>query len=626
MSQSNLAVSLNEIELEFIYPESYNPLNSNTNNFIETLKKIDKIPFNKGEYYYSDNFWDFSPYTTLNIPKKTLRFNFELCCDTFRDDLKNFVLIQILKNKDKVQTIHINFGILYNFFNKAESDGFYHIQDITDDEIFDFFKQKENLKLTTQALIKTSIKKFYLYYAANFEDLLTPSRLKLFEKEDLRAFYAYKNNSKFPDIPKDYFDRFMSLCIKISQDEKETKIHRAVACMYIILSQTGLRSGECLRLEVDCLKTTSIFNGEKAYYIEYKTWKREKGNNTYSLQETYVNPLTKNAYDILIDIYKEDRKKYNLNYLYLGAGYTKKNLYPINSNTFSRTQIIFCGYLNKFFKIINLDDSLYKEISRKKISKEKSITRYYPNAETIAAPNNHQFRVHVCTELYNKGVPLKYIEKYMAHLSHEMAGYYVRPTKKSPQEDMEFSLDTLSKIVRGETIPLGGSASLMNKINEFIKDNNYNVATDLNEICLKLAEKIPIRQKTGGVCIKSSMLRECSKDAKTNEFYCAYGVCPNIFHFYYMVNISYRQAKELSETISINQKRGLIKQVQKEKLMLQTIITTKLQPELEELKNMIEKKGVIAILMEYPDLQEIIENKENINEEIFEWKKLIKSN
>ena len=91
-----------------------------------------------------------------------------------------------------------------------------------------------------------------------------------------------------------------------------------------------------------------------------------------------------------------------------------------------------------------------------------------------------------------------------------------------------------------------------------------------------------------------------------------------------MANISYRQAKELIETININTSRGLIRQVQKEKHMLQTIINTKLQPEMDELKNMINKKGTTAILMGYPDLQYIIENYEEIDKEIGLWKELIK--
>lgn len=623
MPQTNLAVVLDDLDLTFIYPESYEPSNPNTNTFIDAIKKANKLPFNKGEFYYHDNYWDFSSYTTLNIAQKNMKFKFELCCETFRDDLKNFVLLKLLENKNKIQSIHKQFRTMYSFFNFVEKDGYYHIQDITDNEIKSFLDSYNESSLVTKIWVKQTIKSFYEYYAANFQDLLTPARKKLLENDNVRALYAHKENAKMPDIPKDFFDKFLSACITISNKEDEPFTRRAIACLYIIISQTGLRIGECLGLETDALETVKIFNGEEAYYLKYKTWKREGGNNTYSTQKTYVNEMTKKAFDTLIDIYKDKRDGLDVNYLYLGAQsrINAKN-YPIDPNSFSKQQAVFCANLEEYFPVINVDDDKYKGIDNKTISAEKTITRKHPGAITVAMPKNHQFRVHVCTELYNKGVPLKYIQKFMAHLSCEMEGYYVRPSKKNPQEDMDFSMETLKKIVQGETKLLGGSASLMQKINEFIDENKYNVATDLDEICSQLAKKIPIRQKTGGVCIKSSMLRECSKDAKTNEFYCAYGVCPNIFHFYYMANVSYRQTKELVESIELNTNNGFMRQVQKEKHMLQTIIKQKLEPEINELKNMISKKGVNSILMEYPDLQYIIENMETIRKEISLWKEL----
>jgi hypothetical protein len=86
--------------------------------------------------------------------------------------------------------------------------------------------------------------------------------------------------------------------------------------------------------------------------------------------------------------------------------------------------------------------------------------------------------VHVCTELYNAGVPLQYIEKFMAHLSEEMKGYYVRVTPSNPQEDVEFAYKTLEKVVTGETKLLGGTGDLSGKIQEFIEQNHYNIAND----------------------------------------------------------------------------------------------------------------------------------------------------
>ncbi|MCQ2013245.1 hypothetical protein LJE39_08735 [Clostridium butyricum] len=89
-----------------------------------------------------------------------------------------------------------------------------------------------------------------------------------------------------------------------------------------------------------------------------------------------------------------------------------------------------------------------------------------------------------------------------------------------------------------------------------------------------------------------------------------------------MVNISYRQTKELIETIEVNKSRGHLKQVQKELNMLNTLLNKKLIPELDELKLMIIKKGTISIIKEYQDLIETIENIDEIYNEVESWKLL----
>ena len=177
----------------------------------------------------------------------------------------------------------------------------------------------------------------------------------------------------------------------------------------------------------------------------------------------------------------------------------------------------------------------------------------------------------------------------------------------------------MQEVVSGKTKILGDNKGLSDNINEFINANHFNVATDLDEICKILAKKIPIRQKTGGVCIKSSQLRECSMDAKTNEFYCAYGVCPNIVHFYYYADITYRQCKELQETININRARGHMRQVEKETNMLYNIAKTRLLPELEDLKSVIERDGFESVYEMHPEVQPIVENMDTIEKEAITW-------
>lgn len=618
----NNVISLDELNLEYEMPQGWTPNTSATESYIVQLKKINKLPFNKGDFYYSDKVWDFSQYTSLNISKRKLKFNFGLTPSSFQDDVKNYVLIKILANNSKVQSIHRYVSTLNKFFKTMEGNGYYHIEDISIVAIRTFLSQQENVSINELRQCKTVLKDFYTLYSINFKDLMTTELSTLLELGDYRAFKAIKEQNKTPDIPQEYFNKFLSSIITIIDDDKAPLTIRTTACVYLIMSQTGLRISEALSLEINKLDTIKLSTGEEANYLTCKVWKPQKGNNTYLTVKIYINELAKKGYTTLLTLHKDKRTELDLPYLYMGGPNIKKlSQFPVSTDAFSRLQKKFYVYLNSFFPTINVPDTTYPELTRSKVNNLSE----YPDAKTLTYPSNHQFRVHACTELYKQGIPLKYIQKFMAHLSSDMEGYYVRPTKKSPQEDMNFSLTTLEKIVTGEIKPLGGDSGLSAKIQEFIEANNYNVKTDLKEICNELAQKIPIRQKTGGVCIKSSMLRECSKDAKTNEFYCAYGVCPNIFHFYYMADVSYRQTKELAETITINQERGLLKQVQKELNMLNTILHSKLLPELDELKAVISEKGTLAILKEYPDLKDIIENLEQIDEEVITWKSMIAS-
>ncbi len=84
-----------------------------------------------------------------------------------------------------------------------------------------------------------------------------------------------------------------------------------------------------------------------------------------------------------------------------------------------------------------------------------------------------------------------------------MAFYYVRP-KNSIQENIDASLRVLKEMVTKDAIPIGADKGLVTRIDEFITKNKFSVEADLDTICEKLAKEIPIRIKTGGVCIKSS--------------------------------------------------------------------------------------------------------------------------
>lgn len=585
---------------------------------IATIKTINHIYFSDGEVLYSSNYWDFAKFIKIPVPHKCLCFNFDsLIGSPFIEDVKNFVLLSILENKYKIQSIYKRFITIKNFFLYMDQKfSVNSIVDISDKMIKTYINEiSANSSLVSIRWTKATIKFFYIQYSANFKAIITPSILHCLSLEKNPLYAAYQYEHRAQNIPPDYFNKFESACIRVLNNSSAPFYFRGIAGVYIILAETGLRIGEVLNLTIDSLKSTQILNGKKVNYLSYETWKRERGNNKKTIAMTYINDLSYHAFQTLIDVYEERRTFFNLSYLFMGGRYPRKRTFPYHSEKFLKTAYSFFIYLHEqhLLDTINLPKELYPTIHR------FNMTTRLKNGQvkTLTFPDSQQFRFHCCSVLAEKGVPIEYIQRFMSHLTSDMVKYHILP-KDSPQENMEFSLKILREIVSGQINILGDSKGLSEKIQQFIAENNFHVEKDLDTICKKLSQKIPIRQKTGGVCIKSSQLRECSLDAQTNDFYCAYGVCPNIVHFYYMADISYRKCNELLETITINQKHDLTRQVQKELNMLH-FIAQKLLVELHDLRKTLLRDGKAAILSAHPELERIIDNLDSIEKEASTW-------
>lgn len=579
--------------------------------FIENVKKANRIPIEGTNIYYADDSWNFNGYVSGNTSKGSRTISFKKFPDGYKEMAKYDVLISAIENRIKIVTLSGNIRQLRKAFLYFDSIGCTDVSMLTPKEIATYMNlTKETGNLNSVSMVHSALVHFFDFYNANIEEFFTQDYYDALEVIDPKVLSANTMLHKTSDIPYSLFNNIVSASIDVLHDKAAHPFYRGMAGMTLIESQTGLRTGELFALEIDCVQTTSIFDGEKAYYLLYKTTKCTAGNTSVLTEKTYVNEITKEAVDVLIELFRDKREEYDLPYLFLGAlGDISPEAFPISASETSKMFNKYYAYLDKYFPTLFDEPTTDKAMPRVKNSA--------PGKPYVLMIRPTQYRVHMCTELHRKGIPQEYVEKFMSHLSSLMAYYYARP-KKSPQEDMKLAMDTLKQIVTGSAVPIGAEKGLVEKIHEFVERNHYNVEKDLDAICKELANRIPIRVKTGGVCIKSSKFRECSNDAVTNEFYCAYGVCPNIYTFYYMADISYRQFCELRESIVINTEHGHIRQAQKDKNMLMTIIRNKLKPQMAEIKKAVEKHGITAVYEKYPNLSEIIERFDKIINEISE--------
>ncbi len=589
---------IHELDLEYT-PSFQGNIFNQDNGLLATIKKSNILPFKEKKIYYSDDVWYLGE---SNYANTSLLFT--KCPDVFRDVLKDYTIITFIQTDIRLITLKNHVSVLSRFFTFLYEDNIIDIQTMSISDVKIILNKWE---------YSDSLCMNFIYCFKNFLSFYNTFIRKYFGDEwfaFLNEQNYVKNSQKTPNIPDEYFNKLILKTMNIARDKTADTLNRGIACMILILSQTGIRVGELVELKINSLKEKEISSGQTTSFLIYETTKRTHGNSSPEKVITYANEIVVFAYKTLVELYDELRKQHKSEYLF-----------PEVASVFNKVDVgrFYC-LLDDFFYSLNSDD--FRTVYYTKIENPPQPLHKKGRGKDviyISRPNCHQFRVHACTELYNKGVPIEYIQRYMSHLTSETTSAYIRP-QNTPQEDMAASIEILKGIVNGDLTPIGTDKKrLINGIQQFINDNHFNIEKDMDAIVNKLSEKIPIRIKAGGACIKSSLFRECSVDAKTNEFYCAYGVCPNLFTFYYTIDVTYEKCKTLQDAIIINENRGCEKQVQKNKNMLKTIAQKQLLPELEELKRLLDEKGRDWILEKHPELFYILNNYSTIIKEASEW-------
>ena len=605
---------------DFIYSK---PSNNSGNTLLDSLLKIDNVNLPIGNIKFSDDLWDFSKYITLNINKGRLRFKFDIIPDVFKNNIKFFIISEILKDICKLQSINRKFKDISIFLNYLYDSNIFKIEDLTLSDIKKYIDIKNDTSApTTIKNMKTYLKQYLYFYYHAFKVDCDKSIMSFLETHDSNYINAYKENNKFPDIPEDYLDKLLSLCMELINDNEAPHDDRVLSAVIILFSQTGIRRSNLFSLKTNSLAENSILSGKKvAYYLNYEDFKKERGNNSYTIENVFLNELSLKSYKLLEELCSYKRNLLKTDILIVP---NNSSVIPVDDSYFTRKFIRFSLKYHK--KLDNINNDNLKDLS--KVTIETMVKNYcfgkssYEGlnlTDIVSFPTAHQFRVHLCTQLYRKGVPLNIIQKHMTHLSADMQDYYIRANNDS-EKKLEYSKSVLKTVLKDEANLIGGNKdALMKKIHLFIEKGNFNIEKDIDDIVENLSKKIPIKEKLGGICIKSGPKRDCRKDAMTDEFYCAYGICPNHFHLYTMIDITYGRYLNLIKTMNFNKENGFLRQSEKEKFKLICLIRDSLIPELNELKKEISKNGAENISTKHPHLEYFINNFDIVYKEASQW-------
>lgn len=581
--------------------------NGGVDMYLEAFKNVlESIPKVENRIRYDEDIWDFRKFYT-DINSYTYIIYFTLAGSDYRDYLKFFTIYRISR-KTKISTAGRNVGDFIYIINSIESNSNHDIFSlITTDDIIYFIENLDVSYGRKHALFLCA----YLVYEFIFKNYNSKYPVDLNTLKELSAEYSQKNKefkNKLPNIPEEYYVDIINKAVEVLNDETECLNTRMTAGMIILASQTGLRRQDLVGIKVDDLMRKHLpISKIDCYYLHYQTRKPSKAHSDMLEFDIFASKLFVDAFEKMLEIRKQCEFN-NEPYLYvIDSVKNSTNIYPIVENRFNNE------YKQFYFKHMKpYWDKEWKGIDP--IQYKKQGCYYNMNIPAVS-----QFRVHLATALYNNGVTLVYIQRYLGHLSEYMLGYYVRP-KDNSQENADYAERIVKKIVCDDGTPIGlMGKELKDNLIAFIQKGNYNIATDTQQILEDLGENLVIREKGPGLCCVKTSIIPCKHDTRTNATLCAYGLCPNIFHFYDAIDVSYRILHSLEESYASNLENGFIRAAEKELNKLKDFIRRRFKPELNELNRIVNKYGLEAFCLEHPDLRNVATNINDIYKEVELW-------
>jgi len=408
-------------------------------------------------------------------------------------------------------------------------------------------------------------------------------------------------------------------------NEDMNKYDRGIAGLLFIGTQTGLRNGELTILETDGLEVITK-KGMNVAFIHYRSTKNALGKKQqYTYAKTNANAEVVKVWKVLEKLFEKERVSNSTKLLIPGNELVGNN---IPTQKITHFIIKLCIAKSEELKTVNRKDSnlfcgkLVYNDAKIKTYGSKIFSNKMNFGDIVSYPTVKQFRVYVATERDVRGVSYRASRAMFNHETDLMDGYYVRQTHKV-QEDIHFTKNIFREVLLENTKILGSKGDMYEaRIKKFIENKGFNIATDIEEILDALSDILPVRAKKYGYCIHMNVNRSCRHDAKTDEFMCAYGCCPNHCHMYFMLPITYKKLQEMKKVYDFNLENGFVNQSQKEWHKIKYCIEHEFIPEFNETIKKLEKDGPEEIIEKHNEMADVIYRMDEIKEEVLSWEEM----
>lgn len=473
--------------------------------------------------------------------------------------------------------------------------------DINDVQEFIYEIDDGNHSYTTVITYKLSLQKFLNFCSLSYADVYDKKIRRFLESRDPKRNNAYRDNNKLKLLPTEFIRNLKLVLNNRLYDNSSSLKKRIIAGLILIDIYSGIRPSELLIIPYNCTSTDSIDSERIIYFFTYCKTKDIKDKYEYIQQISF-----KELHDTINYLKKLTKTMKN------GNEWLIESSFEIRNTEITQEFQNICLSSGRELGIMDLSDDEHDKYYYR---------RLHVGGHVYSMPRLKQLRVYYASDLRKQGVSSLTIAKFMGHTAAPMIDYYGRDVS-GPQEDYDFSADFLRTVLNEHDRLLGPRGKeYMEQINDILKsiDNSIHEKIIPSEAIEEVLKRMPIRQKSGGVCIKPAIGRPCSFDSKTDELFCAFGMCPNQIHIYYNLPYYYGVFKSLVQSCEHNAKLGFERAAEKEKNIIHYLICHYLKPEYAELEKKISECGENNIIFAHPEITNFIKNIVEIKKEISLW-------
>lgn len=574
------------------YKELLTPPNPEIKNLVELT--LLKLSASNVKIDFDSDIWDIT-FFNRNKTIGSGRFNFNLIPDCVRKITKAFVLYDIVTTRN-ISTCKANYSslstTLTSYFLRTHGNNplaFYV------SELINCIKDRHH-QHSTNVSKGVIIQRFLLFLdAANIAHFSNTDydEIESFLREERTLGIKKRKLRKYPSVPEELIIKIERAALTVMRDPLSPYNMRISACCLLVQIWLGLRPEELTLLRKEDYREGQS-HGLTLPYITYRSPK-----NHLKSFPIYCFELSSEAIKTAITI----NSIYNNDLSELFTCLKGSDFHAFTSKTLARL-------LDKFY-IKYLNDVVTHPWEG--ISAHKTNSTAIP---IIYTPSLYQYRVHLCTYLYDKGISREWIEQNMSHMSDLSSGYYYRREDELQKKDRENVTLFVEQVINNNIFPIGNNGP---QLYEDIATTAIQVEGDINALVKSLGKKYRLRTLAFGICAKAAVSK-CQGESEYEKLLCAYGDCSNIVYTLNDLPDAMQRFENLKQTYSADQENGRINAAAKELNIMKRFIKNRLEPELKQLIKEIKANGEETTMRKYPAIKQLHLDINTFSKEINLWK------